>query len=155
MTTRNPGTNPGNGDRLRVLENEVRRLQLTQNNMLGMLQRYQRFGGGGGGINIIVARVQENVDHTMDTFAATIAKVILGTADAIDTEITVENLDSGLIDEAAVGNIEGEYRAVGTTGEEVFILLKGMTIYCLQGNDSKWYVVQSGGAFNETAPSSP
>jgi hypothetical protein len=111
--------------------------------------------GQGGGINWIVARVQENVDHTMATFSATIAKVILGTADAIDTEITVENLDSGLIDEAAVGNIEGEYRAVGTTGEEVFILLKGMTIYCLQGNDTKWYVIQSGGAFNDTPPSSP
>lgn len=44
--TRNPGTNPGNADRLRVLEADARRLQLMQNNLLGMLQRYQRFPGG-------------------------------------------------------------------------------------------------------------
>ena len=155
MSNRNPGTNPGNADRLRVLETEVRRLQLSQDNLLEMLRRYQRFGGGGGGANWIVARVQENVDHTMATFAGTVAKIILGSGPAIDTEVDIENLDSGLIDEAAVGNIEGEYRAVGTTGEEVFILLKGMTIYCLQGNDSKWYVINSGGAFNDTPPSSP
>jgi len=151
MTTRNPGTNPGNGDRLRVLENEVRRLQLTQNNMLGMLQRYQRFGGGGGGINIIVARVQEPVDSTTATFAATCAAVWLGTGPAIDDGITVDNFDSGEIDEAASGNIEGAYRATGLTGEEVFILLKGMNIMCFQKSDGNWQVFQAGGAFNETA----
>jgi hypothetical protein len=41
--SRNPGTNPGNADRLRVLETEVRRLQLSQDNLLEMLRRYHRF----------------------------------------------------------------------------------------------------------------
>jgi hypothetical protein len=157
MSNRNPGTNPGNADRLRILESEVRRLRLSQDNMLEMLRRYQRFGGGGGGINIIVARVQENVDHTMATFTATCAAVWLGSGPAIDDEITVDNFDSGAIDEAAVGNIEGEYRSSSPdlTGEEVFILLKGMNCMCFQKIGGNWQIFQAGGAFNDTPPSSP
>ena len=108
-------------------------------------------GAGGGGINIIVARAQENVDHTMAVFDATVAAVFLGTGPAVDTVITVDNFDSGKIDEAAVGDILGAYRAVGLTGEEVFILLKGMNCMCFEKTDGNWQIFQAGGAFNDTA----
>lgn len=99
------------------------------------------------GVNIIVARVQANVDSINATFSATVAALVLGTGPAVDDEITVRNLNAGLINEAAVGNITGAYRAGGTTAEEVFVLLKGMTIFCFQGADSNWYAFQAGGAF--------
>jgi hypothetical protein len=110
---------------------------------------YRTPQGGGGGVNIIVARAQENVDHTMAVFDATVAAVLLGSGPAVDTEIEVDNFDSGEIDEAAVGNITGAYRATGLTGEEVFILLKGMNVMCFQGNDERWKIFQAGAAFNE------
>jgi hypothetical protein len=115
-----------------------------------MLRANQRYGGGGGGANIIVARVQEPVGETDDTFTATVAGVLLGTGPAVDTEIEVDNLDSGLINESFGGNITGAYRAAGTEGEEVFILLKGMTVYCFQGSDGRWKVFQAGGAFSDS-----
>jgi uncharacterized protein YaiE (UPF0345 family) len=114
----------------------------------GLYRPPQGQGGGGAGANIIIARVQEEVDHTMATFDATVAAVMLGTGPAVDTVIEVDNFDSGLIDEAAVGNITGAYRDPGTTGEEVFILLKGMNIMCIQGGDNRWKVFQAGGVFD-------
>jgi hypothetical protein len=144
------GTQPGNETRIRNLESTAQALSRQVSTMLEMLRANQRYGGGGGGANIIVARVQQAVTEIDDVFDATVAAVMLGTGPAVDTEIEVDNLDSGLIDEDHVGNIEGAYRATGTTGEEVFILLKGMTVYCFQGNDGRWKVFQSGGAFSIT-----
>lgn len=106
--------------------------------------------GQGAGANIIVARVQEPVTEIDNVFQATVTEVVLGTGPAVDTEIEVDNLDSGLINESFVGNITGAYRAAGTEGEEVFILLKGMTVYCFQGSDGRWKVFQAGGAFSDS-----
>lgn len=112
-------------------------------------------GPAGGGMNIIVARVQEPVTSTMEEFDATAAAVVLGTGPAVDTPIVVDNLNAGLINESAVGNITGAYRAAGTVGEEVFVFLKGMTIYCLQGTGGRWKVFQGGGAFEDTVEGGP
>jgi hypothetical protein len=144
------GTQPGNETRIRNLESTAQALSRQVSTMLEMLRANQRYGGGGGGANIIVARVQEPVGETDDTFTATVAEVVLGTAPAIDTEITVKNLNSGLINEAFVGNITGAYRAAGTEGEEVFVLLKGMTIYCIKDSEDGWRVWQSGGALSNS-----
>jgi hypothetical protein len=149
MSGINPGTNPGNETRIRRLESELQSLTIQTQTMLELLRRNQRYGGGGGGagVNLVMVRVQENVDATMKQFDATSAKVMLGTGPSVNTEMVIDNMDAGVPDEDAVGNITGPYpdHDDPAEGEQVFVLLKGMYVLTYQGTDGRWNALQAGG----------
>jgi hypothetical protein len=104
-------------------------------------------GGGGAGINLVMVRVQENVDETMKQFDATLAKVMLGTGPALNDAMVIDNMDAGVPDEAAVGDITGPYPDYddAAEGDQVFVLLKGMYVLAYQSADGRWNALQAGG----------
>lgn len=79
MESVNPGTNPGNETRIRLLEQTVREQNQRINTMLAMLKHGQRFSGGGG-TTICLASANADFDTADASVSVTIRQSLQGSA---------------------------------------------------------------------------
>lgn len=99
-----------------------------------------------GGVNLIIARADEDVHNSYTpsaTFSAKYISTLIGATLTPGQAITVKNLDMGEIQrpDSSFAITDGQ--------EYVFALLEGMKFLAVQCDDGQWQIVQSGGVLED------